>query len=430
MKIIMLSIDKSILRDGSEAQERMKEYGSIAEELHIIVYTDTGFKERKISENAWVYPTNTVFKLFYFFNAYRIAKRIIHNSSFIIHNSLITSQDAFTNIVAFFLKKKFGLSLQAQIHTDFLSPFFKSESWKNYIRYLLYPRTIKKADCVRVVSERIKSSIVSILKIYDSKISVLPIFIDAEKIKKTPVTYNLHKKYPEHDFIVLMASRLTREKNIETACLAFGEVVKVHSKSLLVIVGEGPLKKTLKEKYENLGKNVRKPSFPSLRPRATEGSVAGSNPKTAYLEIASVASLPRNDVLGQSSKYSNIIFEDAVSYEMLVSYYKTADLFLLTSNYEGYGRTIIEALASGLPVFSTDVGIASEVIKDGKTGKILPVGISPKNLASELIKVFSEDDLYNNMKQNVNDFASFFSMPSKEEYLLKMKAGFESCAKK
>ena len=145
MKIIMLSIDKSILRDGSEAQERMKEYGSIAEELHIIVYTDTGFKERKISENAWVYPTNTVFKLFYFFNAYRIAKRIIRNSSFIINNSLITSQDAFTNIVAFFLKKKFGLSLQAQIHTDFLSPFFKSESWKNYIRYLLYPRTIKKA---------------------------------------------------------------------------------------------------------------------------------------------------------------------------------------------------------------------------------------------------------------------------------------------
>jgi putative flippase GtrA len=42
------------------------------------------------------------------------------------------------------------------------------------------------------------------------------------------------------------------------------------------------------------------------------------------------------------------------------SYYKTADCFLITSDYEGYGMTIVEALAAGCPVVSTDVGIAKE----------------------------------------------------------------------
>ena len=37
-----------------------------------------------------------------------------------------------------------------------------------------------------------------------------------------------------------------------------------------------------------------------------------------------------------------------------------ADLVLVPSNYEGYGMTIVEALAAGIPVLSTDVGIAHE----------------------------------------------------------------------
>lgn len=41
-------------------------------------------------------------------------------------------------------------------------------------------------------------------------------------------------------------------------------------------------------------------------------------------------------------------------------FYKQADLVIVPSKYEGYGMVIIEALASGVPVLSTDVGIARE----------------------------------------------------------------------
>lgn len=40
--------------------------------------------------------------------------------------------------------------------------------------------------------------------------------------------------------------------------------------------------------------------------------------------------------------------------------YKTTDLVLVPSKYEGYGLVIVEALAAGKPVLSTDVGIARE----------------------------------------------------------------------
>ncbi|HEY4497260.1 MAG TPA: glycosyltransferase, partial [Candidatus Paceibacterota bacterium] len=44
------------------------------------------------------------------------------------------------------------------------------------------------------------------------------------------------------------------------------------------------------------------------------------------------------------------------------------------SNYEGYGRTVIEAFAAGCPVVMTDVGIAGEIVVDQKNGLVVPVG--------------------------------------------------------
>jgi glycosyltransferase involved in cell wall biosynthesis len=51
-----------------------------------------------------------------------------------------------------------------------------------------------------------------------------------------------------------------------------------------------------------------------------------------------------------------------------------AELVLATSSYEGYGMSIVEALAAGVPVLSTDVGIAREAgatIAEGDFSKAL-----------------------------------------------------------
>jgi glycosyltransferase involved in cell wall biosynthesis len=51
-----------------------------------------------------------------------------------------------------------------------------------------------------------------------------------------------------------------------------------------------------------------------------------------------------------------------------------ADVFLLTSHTEGIPLTVIEAMAAGLPVVSTDVGGVAEVVCNGKTGLLAPAG--------------------------------------------------------
>lgn len=73
----------------------------------------------------------------------------------------------------------------------------------------------------------------------------------------------------------------------------------------------------------------------------------------------------------------------------LVKWYKGADIFINTSMYESFGLSILEAQASGLPVISTPVGIANEIIKDNYNGFI--VSPDPKIIADRIRSLSSKD---------------------------------------
>ncbi|MCK5021974.1 MAG: glycosyltransferase [Candidatus Pacebacteria bacterium] len=321
MNILMLSIDRNIFDENSAVRQRMFSYGTLVNELHIIILnkdnpkpkvgqgTEDHFKKKtKIANNVWVYPTNSSSKFRYFFDAIKIAIRIKEID-------LVTAQDPYeTGFIAWRIAKKLNSKLELQIHTDLFNIYFIKHSFSNRIRSLIAKFLLPKADHIRAVSKRIK---LSLSKKLQEKTTVLPIFVDTVFIHQKTSDLDLHKDYPRFKFIILIMSRLEKEKNISIAVETMKEIVRVFPKTGLIIVGKGSMKKTLRKQARRTG-----------------------------LE-------------------ENIIFKRWANDP--ISYFKSADLFLSTSDYEGYGLSLVEAIISRCPILTTKVGIVGELLNSNNS---------------------------------------------------------------
>ena len=163
------------------------------------------------------------------------------------HN-IISAQDPFEiGLAAWLLARKYKLKLQIQIHGDFFSSlYWHRESFLNRLRYYLGKFLIKKADSVRVVSNRIKESLIK-LDLAPEKIVVVPIY---SLISNKNLI--IEDKKEGNKFIFLTVSRLVSVKNISLQIQAMKEIVKNYSNTELWIAGDGPERKKLEKESKKL----------------------------------------------------------------------------------------------------------------------------------------------------------------------------------
>lgn len=364
LTVLSISSDRKVFDEGSAVRARLLEYGRLADELRVIVFAkkSLGFVDETIHPNIFLYPTHSLGRFSHIPAAVMRAYRLKRSG---VSIDVVTVQDPFEcGLAGYFIARLFGAHLHLQIHTDFMSPYFARESFLSRARVFVAKFLLPRADAIRVVSVRIKNSLLAIgYKL--PTISILPIFVDINHIARMPIAHDLKKKYPQFEKHILMASRLSPEKNIELAIRAMREVVKRYPKAGLVVVGSGAEEASLKK------------------------------------------------LVAELALEKSIVFKEWQ--DNLSSYYKTADLFLFTSNYEGYGMTVVEAIAAGCPVVMTDVGCAGEIVRDEENGLVVSVG-DKDTIADAILRVISGD---------VKLKPELPKMPTKEEYLASYKKSWE-----
>ncbi len=181
MKIISIGTDEKLLNKESSVFKRIQEYSQIAEKYYCFVITKNS--NLKIIEfgNFKVIPVLYKYKALVLFGlSKKIKQENIENKNDIV----VSSQDPFeVGFFSWIISKTYRYNFSVQIHTDISSRYFRYESMRNFLQYLIFRFVIKKAKSIRVVSGRIKNYLVDKLNIDNNKIFLAPIFVNLESTK-------------------------------------------------------------------------------------------------------------------------------------------------------------------------------------------------------------------------------------------------------
>ncbi|HLR01824.1 MAG TPA: glycosyltransferase [Virgibacillus sp.] len=200
----------------------------------------------------------------------------------------------------------------------------------------------KKASQVVSLSEGVKENLIKRYHVKPEDIKVIYNPVDIDHIQKQTnegiIEREHHHLFTDDEKVIITAGRLVQQKDHRTLLKAFADIRR-QVPSKLLILGEGPLQEELMQ-------------------------------YAAQLQIEDHVFF-----LGfQNNPYI---------------YMKQADLFVLTSIHEGFSHVVAEALATGVPVVSTDCKSGPrEVLDNGQYGKLCTVG-DAENIAENMLEVLS-----------------------------------------
>lgn len=217
--------------------------------------------------------------------------------------------------------------------------------------------SINESDVITAVSNNLREETYKTFHI-KKEIEVIYNFVDVERFNRKPLDAFKKVLAPNGERILLHASNFRKVKRVQDVVNVFYEVQK-EIPSKLLFVGDGPERQHVEELGRNLG-IAEKMTF-----------------------------------VGKQEQMEDI--------------FAIADLFLLTSDYESFGLAALEAMASKVPVVSTNAGGLGEVNIEGETGFMADVG-DVKTMSEKALEILSNDDTLGAFKERAFKHAQQFNI--------------------
>lgn len=337
MKILMISADRGLFGGGSSGDviERHQKYADAAGHLDVVVFADTGYEPVDHSNNFRVFPSRSG-KLTHWRRAAQVALRLARENEY----SLVHAQDIAAP-AGERVKRETGLPLTVSIHSMFFSSEWLKLNPLNW--YLLWrlKRAMRVSDGFRVNTAVIAQKVRDWFGDVPVLVQPTPVDLNSFYIQNS----NSKIRDASRPVSILYVGRLSPEKNVQllikaAAALKANEAISYK----LNIVGSG----SERPKLENLAKKLGVDDFVSF---------LGPKP-----------------------------------YEKLPEIYKNADIFVLPSNTESFGKVLLEAAAAKCAIVATETAGANTILTNEKDALLTPVG-NQKELKAALDRLISDKNL-------------------------------------
>jgi glycosyltransferase involved in cell wall biosynthesis len=245
--------------------------------------------------------------------------------------------------------------IAVSVHSTLSIEVLKATSWRGKIMPWFINRLYPKAAAVITVSTGVADDLAEVTQLQRANISVIYNPVVTQDLLEKSLQRAEHPWFhPDTPALLLAVGRLTEQKDFTTLINAFA-IIRQQRECRLMILGEGEQRLMLQQliMHLQLENDVLLPGFVN-------------NP---------------------------------------YSYMQQADVFVLSSAWEGLVTVLIEAMACGTPVVSTDCPSgSSEILAAGKFGRLVPVG-DAKALADAVLLTLDEPLGSDVLRARANDFS-------------------------
>ena len=250
-------------------------------------------------------------------------------------------------------------TLKVSFNTPMICTIHATEAGRNsgihsdmqkYINDTEWMLTYESSEVI-VNSNYMKNELQRLFGLPYEKINVVPNGVDLTLFNGIERDYDFSRKFAmDNEKIILFMGRLVYEKGIQTLISAMPKILSHYNDAKLIIAGKGGMIDELRAQVNYLGLG-NKVYF------------------TGYLGSKDVQKM-----------------------------YKCADVAVFPSTYEPFGIVALEAMLSGTPVVTSDIGGLNEIVEHGVNGMKSYAG-NPNSLADSILTLLFDPNLCENVSK-------------------------------